>query len=551
MRKYLIIAGLFSALALSAQVSEKIFPKPSYFIKHFTTVPTKVELAPPVRLGDYVVDGKLELSLKSFLDLVMANDTDVSITKLSVETAQNNIVSALGAFDPSASLSFSATRQKQRSNNVTQGAAVLNSLSQPARLNVTQNLITGGSYTVSFSDTKSSSNAATSVFNPSYSAQPNFTFTQPLLRGRGSYYARMPVTIARSQLRASQYSLQDSVTSLVQTAINHYWSAVRAREQLKVDESALDLADQTLKRANREVELGATSPLDIYQNQSSYAQAQFNLSAGRYTLQQSEDQIRRDIGADLDPKFHDVPIVLTESVDMPSDPGPIDKEAMVTEAIANRPDLMATRQNLDVNELNLGKANNNMLPNLSLSMGYGSYGTGGTYISRQNVVLGDNTTSTITQIIPGGIGDALSQAFAFTYPSYTFSLTLTLPLRDRASAAALANALVTKKRDVLTVRQAEQNVRLNVLQAVSSVESAVESVKLAKAAVDIAQKQVDADQKKYDLGTEVMQFLLQSQNNLVQAQLQLANSLIGYQTAVLGLQRQTGGLLAKYNIVVQ
>jgi hypothetical protein len=41
-----------------------------------------VELQPPLHFEDYVVDGKLELSLKAYLDLVMANNPNVSIQRL-------------------------------------------------------------------------------------------------------------------------------------------------------------------------------------------------------------------------------------------------------------------------------------------------------------------------------------------------------------------------------------------------------------------------------------------------------------------------------------
>ena len=43
----------------------------------------------PVRLKDFAVDDKLELSLKDYLALVMSNNTDIQIQMLSLETALN------------------------------------------------------------------------------------------------------------------------------------------------------------------------------------------------------------------------------------------------------------------------------------------------------------------------------------------------------------------------------------------------------------------------------------------------------------------------------
>jgi len=58
-----------------------------------------------------------------------------------------------------------------------------------------------------------------------------------------------------------------------------------------------------LKRAQRELELGAISQLEIYQPQAQYANAEILVSQAKFALQQSEDALRRQIAADLDPKL--------------------------------------------------------------------------------------------------------------------------------------------------------------------------------------------------------------------------------------------------------
>ena len=67
-------AGFLLAAAAFGQLAS--FPKPSYFRETFARPVTKVELQSPARLPDYVVGGKLELSLRGYLELVMANNTD-------------------------------------------------------------------------------------------------------------------------------------------------------------------------------------------------------------------------------------------------------------------------------------------------------------------------------------------------------------------------------------------------------------------------------------------------------------------------------------------
>src|SRR5450755_1802757 len=92
------ITGILLTAGAFAQMAS--FPKPNYFRETFQKTQTKVQLRDPVKLKDFVVDGKLELSLKHFLELVMANNTDVQIQLLSLEVPKNAIQMALGVWDP-------------------------------------------------------------------------------------------------------------------------------------------------------------------------------------------------------------------------------------------------------------------------------------------------------------------------------------------------------------------------------------------------------------------------------------------------------------------
>jgi outer membrane protein TolC len=548
-----LVAASCAASAL-AQTGEPFFPQPSYFKRHFATAPTKVELEAPVRLSDFVADGKLELSLKNYLDLVLANNPDVNIEKLSVEYQKNAIERAFSVFDPALLGRFNSTRTQSPSNSALVGAANLNELNQPFSLNYTQTLGTGMSYAVGYTDTKRSTNSTFATYNPSYGSSLNFNVTQPLLRGRGSYFTRMPITIARSRLKSSMYTLEDQLMQLVANSELAYWAVIEARENLRVQEQSLGYADTSLKRSKRELELGAISALEIYQPEANYANAQIAVTQARYRLQQAEDALRKQMGADLDASTRDLPIVLTESVTPPSETTAYDKdtkEGMVQEALNRRPDLKALAENLGADDLSIAQANNALLPDLSLTAQYGAYGQGGTFFGKQDVFLGDGTTSQVTTIVPGGFGNAFTQMFGFGYPTYGFGLTLRLPIKDHKAAADLADAVVTKKLDAFKIRSTQQTIRLQVLQAISQVENSKASVEMAKVARDLAQKRVEADQKRYDLGTTTLFFLLASQNDLATAESALVREMINYRRNLLNLLQRRGDLLQERGITVQ
>ena len=524
------------------------FPNGAFFRQGFGRELPKVEIQPPIRLHDFVVDGKLELSLQRFLELVMANNPDIQIQRLSIGQFRNAITRSFSRFDPLLTASFNATRSKNPTNSILAGANTLSTLSQPFNSNYSQILENGTTINVGFGATKNSTNDSFATFNPALTSALRMGFIQPLLRDRGAAVSKLPIMIARSRLRQGEYNLSDQLLTLIQRAELAYWQVIQARESLRVQEAALDLNGKLLKRNQRELELGAISALEIYQPQANYASTEVRVTQARYTLQQAEDSLRRQMGADVDAEFRNMPIVLTENVAPPQDDKPLDKEYFVETAFRMRPDLKAQLQSLDIDDLNYRTAKNRLTPDLSLTGNYTGNGRGGNFIPRSNN-LGSGVTIT-SQLVPGGLADALNQTFAFDFPTYAMGLQLRLPLRDRAGQADLADAVLSKRLNSLRARSLEQNIRVDVLNAVTRVESSRAGVRQSQITVNFAQQRLDAEQKRYDLGVTTIFFVLDATQFLFNAQADLVTQSVQYRRDLLNLMRVTGTLLEERGVVV-
>ena len=548
---FLLVIGAAAALA---QVNS--FPRPSYFRETFAHPATEIELAPPVRLEDFVVEGKdgkvLELSLRDYLGLVMANNTNIAIQRLNIVTAQDAITRAFSVFDPKLTASWNSTRSKSPVSNLVDIGQVgnagittssLDTLRQPATFNWSQLLPAGTIYNVQFAATKFDTSSHSVTYNPSLNTNVNVNFSQPLLRNRGRYVNRLPIIIARGNLRQTDFQLRDKILTSIQSAENAYWDVVLAHANLRVQEEALKLAQESLKRSQQELDLGAMSPLDIYNPQQQQATAEIAVSQAKFSLQQVENALRMQISADLNPQIRKLPIHLTETVEPPENQPPVDSDVAIQKALHARPDLAAMRVALEVDDLQIQQAANQLRPDIELTASYSSQGLGGIY----------NYTNTLDQpaTIPGGFADSLSQLFGMGYPIYSFGLTLNLPIRNRSAAANYADQIVSKRSDAFTARMVEQQVRLDVLNAISQLEAAKNSVRLAKVAKDFSQKYLEAEQKKYELGTSQIFFVLQAQNALVNADSTVVQNSITYRRNILNLLRKTGELLVERGITLQ
>ena len=275
-----LIAGILLASGAFAQLTS--FPKPSYFRETFSRSTAKVELQDPVHLKDFVVGDKLELSLKNYLALVMANNTDIQIQMLTLETPKNAITRAFSTWDPLARASFSAERTLSPSSSTLDGltatTSTLSSLSQPAQFSYGQTLPSGANYSVTYSAGKNSTASRNALYNPSLSSNLAFFASQPLLKNRGSYVNRLGLMTARSRLRMSEFNLHFQLLTMVNAAENAYWDVISARETLKVAEGARAVSAEFLKLSEKQLELGALSPLDIYNPQQQLANADLVVS---------------------------------------------------------------------------------------------------------------------------------------------------------------------------------------------------------------------------------------------------------------------------------
>ena len=514
-----------------------MFGTKAYVQRRFFRPSTIVNVAGPKGLRQFVVNGQLRLGLRDFLGLTLDNNYDITVQQLSVLTQENAITRAFSVFDPTLVTSFSDTRVKAASSSALAGASTLNQLTQPFSISVQQLTPTGGTYAAGFSENRVSNNSTFSLLNPSYSTALNLAIAQPLLRNRGQYITKLPITIARSRRATAGANLENQVLQLIVFAEQAYWNVIEARENLRVQKETLKLADAALTRSKRELELGAISPLEIYQPEANFANAQISVTQAGYRLSQAEDAVRRQIGADLDPDIAKLALDLVEPIDVPQT-APLDKPATVGYALKKRQDLRTLGAVLVTDDLQIRQVSENLRPDFSLGLSYSSSGVGGTLF--QNGAA-----------ISGGVGDALSQLFGFSYPTYSASLTLRLPLRDRRTSADLADTLLYKKLDTYRMKSQEQNVRLQVFNAIDQVENSKASVQLARVALDLAQKRVDADQKRYELGTTTIFFVLASQNDLAIAAGLLVREQVNYRRNLLQLYQSTGQLLDERGIAVR
>jgi len=516
-----LLLGTASALAGSMPVVDSIYHR-------LYPPPAEVRVRPIEGLQERIVDGKLHLRLKEFIELVLRNATDIRITRLDILSSQAAVTAAHSIFDPQLALGFTVNRTESPAYSQLTGALTLNSLTDTANINYQQNLPTGQQVSVGFSGDRYSSNSLYNVFNPSITGGLTFNVTQPLLWNRTGLQYRAQLMTARTRLLITSDQDAGRIADSLAGAARQYWSAVQARDAIRVQQRTLELAQKSYDRDKQALDLGALPKLDIYQSESQVAQRKLELVQAQYAYRAQIDALRRLIGADLQPQTRAIEIVLED------DPSALPARAIdpfedaLSRAIRTRPELSALRRSESLDDLEARVASDSLRPQLNLNLQGGSNGLGGNQIVAGGVPF-----------VPGGLGDALGQVFQFNAPWYQAGLQFNLPFRNSAAQANLSNALVNKARDRYSERQEEQQIILDVKQSIDNLDLAKASIAAALTARELSVKNVEAEQQKYELGGTTAFELLTAQNQLADVESSVLNAYIGYQTAFINYARAT------------
>ena len=497
------------------------------------------KLSTPEHLRNYVVDGKLRLSLRDAVVLTLENNSFIRVQQTQVESSKFALLGAHSPFDPTITSSYNLTDVTAPAVSAIQGTGGQNvnvkNTSQFAQLNYSQTLETGTNFQGGVTSNNYFTNNSLNFLNPYITSALVFQVTQPLLRNGWLFANQAPLIIARRNLQQSQASFTAEVNNNILQAVEQYWAVVQARGNLDVARSSMEAAEATYKRDKRALELGALPPLDIYRSESQVASRRVSVIQSEYALKQAEDTLRLTIGADQDPYLQALDIELLEKPEPEGELRSTDVSTALQQAMSKRPEFDIARAALANDQTRIGLAHNHLLPELDLLGYYASNGVGGTQFS----TTGQKTTSS-----------SFNQLFGFGYPTYQAQLSLTLPLRNRAAKAEMGSALVARRNDLYNQRQIQEQITLDVNNAVHQLEQTKLSIAAAKEALDLARKTMAAEQRKYELGSGTIFLVLEAQTEVAAAEQSLLQAEVGYQVAVAGLDHATGDLLEPYHVQI-
>jgi outer membrane protein len=560
-------------------------------------------LANSPRLEQLIHDGKMELSLQDAIALALENSMDIVVQRyspwiaevsqlktdaggISYGTPGSIAVESLAnlpflPFDPvlSQTISFadvttpinnpfiSGTAGTGASVNTHQAAGLV-SHSATYNTSYQQYFGLGTSFNVSWNNNRASSNAA-NFFNPYVQSSLTVSVSQPLLAGAGRFVNHRNILIAENNRKIADLSFAQQAITTTTNTINAYWELAYARENVKVQQQAVTVAEKLYNDNKKQLEIGTMAPLDVTRAESELATDRTNLIVAQTTQLQDELVLKNYISKD--PTASNLLNVEIIPTDKPEPPGAIEAasfEDAVKEALAKRPDILSTTYNIKNAEVDVRATKNALLPTANLGFQYSSAGLAGnssitgtpTVVAGAPIVDGSGVAvpglfipsaeTPVTGILKQGFGTAQSQIFHNFFPLYAGQLTVSLPLRNRANQADNIHAQLVERQIQAQAQQTKNSAVLDVRNATIALQQGRAQVESASKARELQQQTFDAEEKKYKLGASTVYNVILTQRDLITAQGTELRALANLAEAKASYERALGRTLEVNNVTI-
>lgn len=312
--------------------------------------------------------------------------------------------------------------------------------------------------------------------------------------------------LQRSQLADPRAEVKISQTrqDLFLAAATQFWDWVSTAKFVDVQRRALGVAEERLRQVEGRAKAGAVAPLDVVEAGQEVQRRREVAIAAQRALEQEQYKMSMFLWENQTPTAPQP----DRAPDFPhptAAPTPETVQADKLQAKTDRPEIREVDIEAKINNIDLELAKNNLLPSLDAEAAPAR--------APEKFVL--------------GLG-------------YRFGLELRMPILQRRSRGEVLEAQAQADRLVLVQRFREQQVVVDVDNALSAIERAKERVVAAAESLRMAKTLEEGERFRFSLGATSVLFVNLRERNSVDSEMQLVRAKADYQKALALYQWATG-----------
>ena len=498
-----------------------------------------------------------DMHLDECIELALKNNLNIEYNRYQPLLSEQSFLAAHGVYDFVLDAGLGYQKNESPVTDLLRrqllGIETYKNTNYNFNVGVSKYLPTGGTVSLSFDNNRTATN--TNLYNPTFDGSMNVSFTQPLWQNLPIDSSRRSIILASKNRTISDIDFENQVSNTLTIVENAYWDLVNAIESQKISIQSRELAVIQYRDNQKRVEIGTLAPITVTQTRAEVARQEQAVIAAEATIIQSENILKSQIVKDPnDPVWNQVII--------PVDEPQIPEKMMTTQealdlAYKNRPELRSLVIQLEENDVDIKYYANQTKPRLDLVATYSSPGVAGPNIqtpvldNEGNPVLDPSGNPVMQDTdFTGRLGTVYKQVMSQDYPNYSFALKLQYPLGNQTAKANLAGARITKDQTLTLQRQTLQNIRLEVINFVQTVEVNQRSLTTAITARQFQEEQLNGETKRFQAGLSTNYEVLQTQRDLASARASELSAKIDLKKSIIALQKSTFTNLSQHQLEV-
>ena len=393
--------------------------------------------------------------LQSCIDYALQQNITIRKNRVNAESTQIDVKTAKAALFPSLSFSTSqnmVNRPYQESSNTVSGSEIIRSTSKTSY---------NGNYGL---------NASWTVYNGNKRLN---TIKQEKLNNQ----------VAGLDVATSENSIQESIAQT-------YIQILYAAESVKVNENTLQVSIAQRDRGQELLNAGSIAKSDFAQLEAQVSTDRYQLVTAQATLQDYKLQLKQLLELDGENEMNIyLPSLSDNSVLTPL---PTKKDVYAS-ALAIRPEIEASKLNVEASELGIDIAKAGYLPSVSLSAGIGTNHTSG-------------SDFTFGEQVKNGWNNSIG-------------LSVSVPIfNNRQTKSAVQKAILQRETNMLSLLDEQKALYKTIEGLWLDANSAQQRYAAANEKLKSTQISYDLISEQFDLGMKNTVELLTEKNNLLQAQ---------------------------------
>jgi outer membrane protein len=549
-------------------------------------------LPPPPSLTRLGVSGDtLALSLNDAIRKALENNNDIAIARDDVRFAETQLRALEGIFDPVFAITPTYDKRISPQSSTLGGSGSSGTTSTTTYSwgpSVNKQFGRGGgSYFLSFANSKTDTSNTFSLLNPFYSSNLALNFNQPLLRNRSIDNNRRQIRIQRKRLDQSDADFRQRTIQVISQVQQAYWELVFALRDQQNQLANVNLSRENLRNVEAQIAAGAKAPLERAEVQTELANRQSALLISVQNVSIAENNLKTLILKDPENPEWFSQITPTDTPKF--DTAPVNLQDALKAARENRPELRRLKLQDDINQIDITYFKNQTRPQIDLTGTVALTGLAGANVSTAPpvgtlvpLISGNPLTSsdafflqqirniqTTLGVTPvdsplvattgggpnpdliGGYARDLANLFGGKTRNITLGVAIALPFKNKTAEANLAGARIQQEQLLASTRAQEQLIEVDVRNAAQSVETARMRVLSAREARINAELQLEGEQRLYQVGRSTTFLLFQRENALTNARASELRAETDYNKALADLQRATSTTLRVNNVIVE